>query len=520
MDVARKSGVAIILSTVAGVSDGAIRYWGGGDGVGPWSRVYEPATPGLAGWGNAVPNAVRDVVILAALNPAMAVTTQDVATGVIVGRVELPDVGRSWTILPTSPITLDTGNSGFGPATILNRSYDQTLRIGPGRVIFNSDVVLQNAPDGGGDGENVILELDAALEGVGNVTVRNATSNERIALNGDNRFVGNIVVETGRLTVGHANALGAATNVVTLSSYSSQLYSSRPVGVVPQAIVATSSGLYDAKIGSTSTATDGRTEFSGPIRFNAGLTIRSQQTGAGRVVVSNTISGTGTVILNGPGVVELSGVNLYNGPTWVDAGTLMLNGVIARPIEVGSATLGGRGSGATVSTYGNTILSPGDVFGDLQVGLLTLDAGLRYNWQIADANGVAGEDYDLLVADRLDLTAVSTSVPVRINLWSLAGTEADGVLAVSGPAADFDPAAAASWTLFQTNGIIGFDPAKFRVVTAAADGTGGFANAFTGTFDVTLGAGGNDVLLRYTPVPEPTSVVSILAGAALLRRRR
>jgi hypothetical protein len=72
-----------------------------------------------------------------------------------------------------------------------------------------------------------------------------------------------------------------------------------------------------------------------------------------------------------------------------------------------------------------------------------------------------------------------------------------------------------SWTVLTTaTGITGFDAANWTIHVA------GFTNPAGGGF--ALGQTGNDLVLSYTAVPEP-SVAALLGGCgvlALLRRRR
>jgi fibronectin-binding autotransporter adhesin len=85
-------------------------------------------------------------------------------------------------------------------------------------------------------------------------------------------------------------------------------------------------------------------------------------------------SGGGLVKL-GAGTLVLSGANSYTGTTRVNAGTLLVNGVVAGAVQVQSGTLGGSGliqGAVTVSSDG--VLSPGD-----SMGVLNLQSTLSLN---------------------------------------------------------------------------------------------------------------------------------------------
>ena len=89
-------------------------------------------------------------------------------------------------------------------------------------------------------------------------------------------------------------------------------------------------------------------------------------------------------------------------------------------------TLQGIGtvSGAMTVASGAT-LSPGNSPGNLNTGALTFASGGNYNWQILNATGTAGTDWDLItVGGTLNITATSGS-KFNLNLWSLSSIGPD-----------------------------------------------------------------------------------------------
>jgi autotransporter-associated beta strand protein len=119
-----------------------------------------------------------------------------------------------------------------------------------------------------------------------------------------------------------------------------------------------------------------------------------------------TISGPGQVVQLGAGRTVLTAVNAYSGPTFVEGGTLSVNGSIASsPVFVDfGGTLGGNGVvGPTTILAGGT-LSPGNSVGTLTVnGNLVLAAESLYMVEVQGAS-----------ADRTNVTGTA----------SLAGTVA------------------------------------------------------------------------------------------------
>lgn len=165
------------------------------------------------------------------------------------------------------------------------------------------------------------------------------------------------------------------------------------------------------------------------------------------------ISGTGSLVKDGDGTLNLTGDSSYTGPTSVNGGTLAVNGSIASPVTVnGGGTLGGNGTvGSTIVGNGGT-LAPGNSIGQLTVnGDLAFAAGSTYEVEVNAAGA----------ADRLDATGAVT----------IASTANVAVLAEDG----------------------NYNPRTDYVILTGASG-------ITGTFgSVTTDLAFLDPLLRYSP---------------------
>ena len=235
------------------------------------------------------------------------------------------------------------------------------------------------------------------------------------------------------------------------------------------------------------------------------------------VATSQALTGTGGLEKLGAGSLTLSANNTYAGTTTVSEGLLKVNGSVGS-IQVNSgASLGG--SGTTGSLLVNGTLTPGNSPGTLNTGSQTWFNGANYNWQIFDATGSAGSGYDLLnISGSLDLSNL-TAGGFGINMWSLSGINPD----VNGNATNFNAANNYSWILAQAAaGITGFEATDFSIFTSAANGTAGFSNTFDGALSIAVA--GNNLVLNYQAVPEPSSAALTLLGLvstlALARRRR
>ncbi len=280
--------------------------------------------------------------------------------------------------------------------------------------------------------------------------------------------------------------------------------------------------------------------FAGDGNFNVGIA----------TAANSAISGsTGSLIKNGAGTLTINSGTTYGGNTTIGGGKLALAGTgsIANSPKIivgasttldvsgltaGNFTLGSAqtvlGSGMILATgktvIANGTLAPGNSPGTLTQsgGTLQLGVGGNYNWQIHDADGVAGVGYDtvsLTDGATLDLSVLSVGNTYNINLWSLSDIGPD----VNGNATNFDNSVNQAWTLFSTeSAITGFSAEKFTINTIAINGTNGFTNQLNGgLFSLGLSEDNTDLVLKYTAVPETSTIfLSCLGMLVVLQRRR
>lgn len=165
------------------------------------------------------------------------------------------------------------------------------------------------------------------------------------------------------------------------------------------------------------------------------------------------IAGTGSIVKDGDGILNLTGDSSYTGPTAVNGGTLAVNGSIVSPVTVNAGgALGGNGSVGDTTIGDDGKLTPGNSIGRLTVnGDLAFAAGSIYEVE-ANAAGAA---------DRVDATGAVT----------IAATAEVAVLAEDGD----------------------YNPRTDYVILTGVDGV-------TGTFgSVTTDLAFLDPLLRYSP---------------------
>ncbi|MGL3820139.1 autotransporter-associated beta strand repeat-containing protein [Sphingopyxis sp. R3-92] len=135
--------------------------------------------------------------------------------------------------------------------------------------------------------------------------------------------------------------------------------------------------------------------------------------------IAPRFTGAGGLTKDGLGTLTLTGANSYAGATFVNAGTLIVNGdqsaATGLTTVVSGATLGGTGTiGGNVAILGGAILAPGQSAGTLTInGDLSLAGGSILNYEFGQAN-VAGGALNDLVHVGGDLTldgTINVTVP-------------------------------------------------------------------------------------------------------------
>jgi T5SS/PEP-CTERM-associated repeat protein len=243
-----------------------------------------------------------------------------------------------------------------------------------------------------------------------------------------------------------------------------------------------------------------------------------------------TVSPGGTVTNSGTSLVLGGGSRTFLGSAATHGGTLTLGG---QTLELNGGLLDNNGtiSGGTTDvnfgsvakgsgTYGPITVtdggrfSPGNSPGAVTTGNTTWGPGGSYIWEINDAGGTAGSNWDKWnVAGTVAILAgTTTNSQFTIELDSLTAANAPGL------ALSFDPTQSYAWPIAQVSGgITGFNAAD-----VALDATG-FTNPTNGgSFGLSLSPDGQTLAVTFTPVPEPgtLALAAIVAGAFAWRRLR
>ena len=292
--------------------------------------------------------------------------------------------------------------------------FDQTVRSLRGSgVITNSSALLKTLTIGnpgnpaessfsGGIGGN----LNLIKQGSGTLT-----------LSGANRYTGSLQIYEGTVAIGStfaqgAGALGvAASQALLVGIFGDAALLTMGAVTVPQPIVVESffGGLKTLGGGSAHVSS-----YDGPVTLSDYVKLTAAA--GGRVNFTNTITDGGLnfgISKEGDGVVNLAGANGFLQPTFVNAGTLLVNNKTGSATGSGDVTvnggaaLGGAGriAGSVTITDG-AVLAPGDATGGMRI-----DAGLSF----AASATVAFEIGSLIQTNEYRLLSVT-------NAASLAGT--------------------------------------------------------------------------------------------------
>ena len=243
-------------------------------------------------------------------------------------------------------------------------------------------------------------------------------------------------------------------------------------------------------------------------------------------VVANNGAVTGNLIKTGAGTLTLTGVNTYTGTTTINGGTVLANNAS------GSATGAGAVTVATLGTLGGTgmIAGPVTVAGTLapgaSIGQLTVDNNVTFSTGsslAAELGANAGG-----TADNLRLTGTARILNLSNGGATTLLLSPAGFTGSAGGPATFVLASLPADGVVQVNATpVTGNISSFVVGTGSSGPVTINPALLTGLVSgdsFQLSTTGTSVILSFTPVPEPTTVlgVSALAAGALaaLRRRR
>jgi autotransporter-associated beta strand protein len=395
-------------------------------------------------------------------------------------------------------ITVQAGSTPGAPHALFVGANTVTIS---GNILLNQQLRLNNFNNNTGS-----ATLTGTISGAGGINVFFGSW----AFWGNNTYQGGTSIDTGSsgaIGVGSDSAFG--TGAVSFTAVGGVLRADNGPRTMTNPITL-ASGAYLGFAGTNNLTLNGNVDLSGaaaPPTLNV--------MGTATTTLGGVISGgTGGITKNGPGVLVLTGANIYSGTTTVNAGTLIVNSTTGSGTGSGSvavhpgAILGGSGTVGDGSAVAVTVAAGGVIRpGSSLTGIGTLTVNGTGNVAFAPGSTLqinVGPDPMTggqlrVLGGTTDLSQLTTTTPMNVYLTGL-GTVTAGapysLTIISGTNQIMFPAA-------------GFDPGLFSV-------TADFA--MTGL--TVLNPGGNTIVLTFTPVPEPGSSLLVAAAAVGLRWRR
>lgn len=414
--------------------------------------------------------------------------------------------------------SLTTGSLSSSGTTVVSDGGSLTVKQGPLQVGDGGTASIRSGGVLALEGQDVLVEqggtlaFDASSTSLGLSSVR-VSAGGTAGYSGNAAISGGFLLGAGVHEVGSGGAAFSGTSLMPGASF---------------------------QINGTASLTNftggGTISGNAPLVWNGGQLTSSgtlDVTASGSAVLS-TFSSAGVIHVSAGGAVSGGPSSLYlsgGSRTTVDSGgslgvgagasielnggLLVNNGTQSGLMNINYGSLAkGSGTFGTVNVADGGTFSPGNSPGNAHfTGDFTAGAGGSLVFELNQANYVTGDGHaDYLNIDGHLLAEAGTSsgdwFTIRIVSLDFSNNPS--------PLGDFDSTQSYSFTLASAGeGIDGFDPAEFRIDSS------GFLNPLNGgTFAVT--ELGNQLLLTFTPVPEPGFSALAAGGAILLisRRRR
>lgn len=314
----------------------------------------------------------------------------------------------------------------------------------------------------------------------------------------------------GTLVLDGGSIIGGATGRLTASTYDIRS------GMIDK-------GLGDAAASTLTKTTSGTATLSQAAVYTGATTINA---GTLHITESGAINSTSSVTING-GKLKYDSTTALNRSVILNGGALAYNSSAnyTGALAFAAGTLAGTNwngslNNLTIST--NRVISPGEnarfSAGIAQTGNQTWAAGGNYLWEINQATGTEGVNWDILSGTgSLTITATEANpFTIRVASFTLEN--------LAGDAANFDASQNYLWRIAVFANPIAFDPSAFVIDTTD------FSNAaHGGLFSLHLGSddgiGGNstELWLVYMAIPEASGLTMVVWGAGTIlgfRRRR
>ena len=381
------------------------------------------------------------------------------------------------------------------------------------------------------------LSLSSAVENGAGISSVNLTKNGQgtLILDSANTYVGQTILNAGTLQVGSNTAL--STSAVTINGGVLAAKGSPrtlgnnitvggdfTLGGAGQSL--TLNGTV-ALGGATRAITLLNSATLGGVISNGGLTLNSADStrsltlnAANTYALSTTVNG-GTLTVGASGSINNSTlIDIKSGATFnvssktsgftVGSGQILKNNGTVTGALVVNGGLQGSGSLGAVTLNTGSLLNPGNSPGILTATSAIWNSGATYNWEIDNATGTAGTNWDLFtVTGGLDLTNLNSSSPFNLTLSS------------NGALTGFNAASPYEWTFAKAASITGLPSTTVGTdissLFAIASGSFNSGTGPTNGFKVLVGeTSGGYTNLNLMAVPEPSAGALLGLGMVAL----
>ncbi len=369
------------------------------------------------------------IVALSGSNSYTGGTT--VSSGILQGNTS----SLQGDILNNSQVTFDQGSAGTyagvmsGVGSLVKEGADKLTLTGAnlytGGTTVSGGILQGNTTSLQGDilnNSQVTFDQGSAgtyagvMSGVGSLVKEGA---DKLTLTGANLYTGGTTVSAGILQGNTSSLQGDILNnsQVIFDQGAAGTYAGIMSGVGSlvkegaDKLTLTGANLYTGGTTVSTGILQGNTSsLQGDILNNSQVTFDQGSAGT----YAGIMSGTGSLLKEGSGTLNLTGGNTYSGGTSINAGALAVNGGITGTVTIGSAgALSGAGSVGSVINSGN--IAPGNSIGTLTInGDVTFAGNSVYE---VEANA-AGQ------SDRLDVTGAATLNGGTVAVLAESGTYA------------------------------------------------------------------------------------------------
>ncbi len=450
-------------------------------------------------------------------------------------------------------------DAAISPAGLNVSATGSFALLGPGQTNSTSlNVNLTDTTTAGSKTGTATIALTSngtGTSGLGNTTLAPVTVNisgsvysglstwGAAASSGWNNFsnwdtLGGVPGIDGALSRGHDTATfsnsGLAQNTVNLNGASPEIRTLSLTATSGSYTIAQGTGgsIQMTGVGAAINAAGIQT-ISAPVQLTTATQVNVNGV-ADRLTIAGQLQGIGDLTKTGLGALVLTNTNSATGSIIIGEGSLRLAGgaSVAGDVTVNNgAWLQGSGTvNLTLRLNDGGGVSPG---GDIGIGALTIAAspsagtshlaGGEYRFEVSQLtsspgsqDSLRGTGFDTINVHGPVVVDATTTNRFTVDVRSLTLDQS-----AQGALSGWDPSSGYRWTLVQADGgVVGFDPAAFTIDTSAFYNENPYL--LGGNFQVELSADQKSIALVYA-VPEPgilLTLSSVVIGGCWLRPRR